>query len=202
MIIVVDPIIPTSTQMPATQGPKIPDSTVSPAPPKGQVDCGDHLANTCSECPQGLGEAWCNGECKWKNYQCVGKNEWQRYDNFCESKENVDLHETGHPEGNENIAKCMSECSQREECTAIEWYESGRTILATHCYLMLSDTPAYKGSTKKRYLDATCYIRPFEEEVACGDGSKAPTCFHCPMLSCNGKGNCKWNILGIRCVPK
>merc|ERR1711862_348143 len=197
--------MPTSTQMPATQGPTIPDSTVSPTPPKEKVDCGDHTANTCSECPQGQGETWCNGECQWKNNQCVGKNEWQRHDNFCESKENLDLEETPRPEGNENIAKCMSECSKREECTAIEWYESGRKRLLapiTNCYLMLSDTPAYKGSTKKRYLDATCYIRPIEEEVACGDGRKAPTCFHCPMLSCNGEGSCKRNLLGLRCVPK
>jgi len=29
------------------------------------VNCGEHAARTCSECPQGYGAAWCNGECHW-----------------------------------------------------------------------------------------------------------------------------------------
>lgn len=29
------------------------------------VSCGGHTANSCEECPQGNGAAWCNGDCKW-----------------------------------------------------------------------------------------------------------------------------------------
>ena len=42
-----------------------PDSESNP------ISCGNHEANSCSECPQGNGEAWCNGECQWSNGECV-----------------------------------------------------------------------------------------------------------------------------------
>ena len=37
------------------------------------MSCGGHSAATCSECTQGNGAFWCNGECEWKNGQCVFK---------------------------------------------------------------------------------------------------------------------------------
>ena len=37
------------------------------------VSCGNHKANSCAECPQGNGAAWCNGDCKWSNNQCISK---------------------------------------------------------------------------------------------------------------------------------
>ena len=33
--------------------------------PATRVSCGNHDAERCSECPQGNGQAWCNGECVW-----------------------------------------------------------------------------------------------------------------------------------------
>ena len=36
-----------------------------------EVVCGGHTAETCSECPQGNGAYWCNGDCKWFNGECV-----------------------------------------------------------------------------------------------------------------------------------
>ena len=36
-----------------------------------QVRCGNHKANSCFECPQGNGAAWCNGQCKWVNGRCI-----------------------------------------------------------------------------------------------------------------------------------
>ena len=36
-----------------------------------QVNCGGHIASSCSECSQGNGAAWCNGDCFWNNNQCV-----------------------------------------------------------------------------------------------------------------------------------
>lgn len=35
------------------------------------VSCGGHSAPNCSECPQGNGRGWCNGECIWKSDACV-----------------------------------------------------------------------------------------------------------------------------------
>jgi len=29
------------------------------------VDCGGHYAEACSDCPQGNGPVWCNGDCAW-----------------------------------------------------------------------------------------------------------------------------------------
>ena len=39
------------------------------------VDCGQHRADTCYECPQGHGSNWCNGECVWDplNSECKKK---------------------------------------------------------------------------------------------------------------------------------
>ena len=32
---------------------------------KGSVNCGNHYATSCYDCPQGNGRNWCNGECFW-----------------------------------------------------------------------------------------------------------------------------------------
>ena len=37
-----------------------------------KVSCGHHFATSCTECPQGHGAEWCNGECVWKSNECVG----------------------------------------------------------------------------------------------------------------------------------
>ena len=37
----------------------------------GSVSCGNHNAISCSECPQGNGASWCNGDCQWKNTECI-----------------------------------------------------------------------------------------------------------------------------------
>ena len=39
----------------------------------GKVDCGDHQEDSCADCPQGNGEIWCNGDCKWVNGNCLSK---------------------------------------------------------------------------------------------------------------------------------
>lgn len=44
---------------------------VTPSPTVPLVSCGGHYAPSCSDCPQGNGAFWCNGECKWENNQCV-----------------------------------------------------------------------------------------------------------------------------------
>ena len=35
------------------------------------VNCGNHTAPTCSECPQGNQTALCGGDCKWNMSSCV-----------------------------------------------------------------------------------------------------------------------------------
>ena len=37
---------------------------------KGRVNCGGHDAGSCAGCPQGNGQAWCNGECQWIDGEC------------------------------------------------------------------------------------------------------------------------------------
>lgn len=34
------------------------------------VWCGGHAATTCQACPQGKGDAWCNGDCSWTGESC------------------------------------------------------------------------------------------------------------------------------------
>lgn len=43
------------------------------APRSTPVVCGSHKAASCSECPQGHGEGWCNGDCKWVFGSCALK---------------------------------------------------------------------------------------------------------------------------------
>ncbi|CAE7352945.1 DDB1B [Symbiodinium natans] len=48
-------------------------------PPQPVVSCGNHIADTCLDCPQGNGPTWCNGECVW-NYNtslCEPASPWQ-----------------------------------------------------------------------------------------------------------------------------
>ena len=35
------------------------------------VSCGLHNATSCSQCPQGHGASWCNGDCLWLREQCI-----------------------------------------------------------------------------------------------------------------------------------
>jgi len=38
-----------------------------------EVSCGGHQASSCSECPQGNGAGWCNGDCQWEGGACHPK---------------------------------------------------------------------------------------------------------------------------------
>mmetsp|Transcript_2652 Transcript_2652/g.5665 ORF Transcript_2652/g.5665 Transcript_2652/m.5665 type:complete len:456 (+) Transcript_2652:2-1369(+) len=35
--------------------------------PLPEVSCGGHVAASCSDCPQGNGAIWCNGDCSWRD---------------------------------------------------------------------------------------------------------------------------------------
>lgn len=43
-------------------------------PAAANVSCGGHYAKNCRSCPQGNGEAWCNGDCRWQRGQCVPRS--------------------------------------------------------------------------------------------------------------------------------
>lgn len=44
---------------------------------KTEVLCGGHTASSCSECPQGHGAGWCNGECEWISGNCTRNSKLQ-----------------------------------------------------------------------------------------------------------------------------
>jgi len=49
-----------------------PTTTTTIKPPT-LVSCGNHKESSCRLCPQGNGASWCNGDCEWRNNQCVKK---------------------------------------------------------------------------------------------------------------------------------
>jgi len=72
------------------------------------VGCGQHNAASCEGCPQGNGEAWCNGECQWNQGGGFGTG-------TCIPRQvNCGLHDAGScaecPKGNGG-GWCNGECS-------------------------------------------------------------------------------------------
>eukprot|EP00928_Gymnodinium_smaydae_P089952 TRINITY_DN73821_c0_g1_i1.p1 TRINITY_DN73821_c0_g1~~TRINITY_DN73821_c0_g1_i1.p1 ORF type:complete len:460 (+),score=55.53 TRINITY_DN73821_c0_g1_i1:47-1426(+) len=49
---------------------------------RSSISCGGHFADTCADCPQGNGEAWCNGACEWDIDTCVPKGEKRLPESF------------------------------------------------------------------------------------------------------------------------
>ena len=50
--------------------------------PELQVNCGDRVEQSCSDCPNGNGPSGCDGDCMWKNstvsgQQCIQKGKKQ-----------------------------------------------------------------------------------------------------------------------------
>jgi len=58
--------------------------TQLPAPGKfrssddAKVSCGGHMAPDCSSCSEGMGELWCNGDCEWRNDECIFQESLRR----------------------------------------------------------------------------------------------------------------------------
>ena len=50
-------------------------TTEAPTPRTTFVSCGQHFAIDCSQCPYDgdtlVGEGWCNGDCCWKDQECL-----------------------------------------------------------------------------------------------------------------------------------
>ena len=83
---------------------------------------------------------------------------WKSDPNFCVSDEGHELAPTSHPKGDLDILTCQSECTPLDNCSAVEWFESGWG--GSKCKLVLNQLIATKGDSGTRYEDATCYFRP------------------------------------------
>jgi hypothetical protein len=86
---------------------------------------------------------------------------YDKFNNYCVDSEGKDIKETKMP-GIKDLNGCLAQCARNMmDCMAVEYYEKGRDGL--NCFHHLKSehgnrTPA-KGSSKKRYKDATCYVR-------------------------------------------
>merc|ERR1712193_223152 len=78
---------------------------------EGTTNCGGHFALSCSECPQGNGADWCNGDCSWIE-ECVAISD-------VDSEVNCGGHTASScsecPQGN-GAGWCNGDCSWVEQC--------------------------------------------------------------------------------------
>jgi len=103
---------------------------------------------------------------RYKDAECYVKPskgpQWKRYPNNCVSAKNEDLTELHFSGGDANESECKSLCDAVSEvCSAIEWYEKGRSRGSLRrCFLILDQNnpePATQGATRGRE-DAACYV--------------------------------------------
>jgi len=88
-----------------------------------QVICGQHTASKCSECPQGNGASWCNGDCEWINENCVLRASSQQDQGigqvFSNPTEDENDPLNGLSQEDEQSKHLNQECTvSKEECTA------------------------------------------------------------------------------------
>lgn len=86
---------------------------------------------------------------------------YDKFNNFCVNSKNKDLKDEP-SKGGQDLNSCLADCARNATmCSAAEYYEKGRK--GKKCYHInqgLGDAKrAAKGSPKKRYRDATCYVR-------------------------------------------
>jgi len=87
------------------------------------VSCGGHSASSCSECPQGNGELWCNGECAW----CSAKEDCMSKKTLCDDcGDTVATDETAC--SSLQLESCIW-CPKSSLCTHIDKYCPGKEPL-------------------------------------------------------------------------
>lgn len=110
--------------------PKHPSASTDslPADVVGTVSCGRHRASSCSECPQGRGVEFCNGDCLWLRKECVERKRVRRLKNVSigrRAKVSCGRHQAAScaecPQGN-GASWCNGECV---------WYEDECILGAT-----------------------------------------------------------------------
>jgi hypothetical protein len=88
---------------------------------------------------------------------------YDKFNNFCVNNKGKDLTDTPlRDKSKQGLNDCLASCAKNhEKCSAVEYYEKGRGEYKCYQILMgLSDeNKAAKGSSKPRYMDATCYVR-------------------------------------------
>ena len=94
-----------------------------------QVSCGNFFAESCSDCPQGNGASWCNGDCKWLSGQCIdGMFNSLVGDGFCNDGTNNAgcLFDGG---------DCCGNCANTDLCTECTCHDEGALPLDLSCKL-------------------------------------------------------------------
>merc|ERR550514_2594173 len=88
---------------------------------------------------------------------------YDKFNNFCVNSAGKDLTVTPLKDPKfQNLNACLAECARNaEKCSAVEFYEKGRDGVKCHQVLqgLSKDLKAAKGSSAKRFKDATCYVR-------------------------------------------
>lgn len=193
-----------------------------------QVNCGAHTAATCEQCPQGKGEGWCHGDCKWTTEEtCVPKDSPEPSAISCgrhtaatcaqcgtdKSYCNGDCkwHNgkcvfKGSPEkpgvtcGGHAAPTCAQCGNTKGSCNGdCTWTDEG-TCVHKHVHKRDYTSRTKDDTTITTTLAVTSPSNPLE--VSCG-GHSAATCAQCPQG--HGKfwchGDCAWTDEGT-CVPK
>ena len=67
-----------------------------------------------------------------------------------------------HPKGDASFEKCKEECDANAKCSAFAWYANTKN--GVKCFLILTKLKAVKGSENPQFLDATCTIKPGQQD--------------------------------------
>merc|ERR1711997_1009096 len=101
------------------------------------VSCGNHWADTCAECPQGNGAAWCNGDCTWQDNECVLPDACYSGDTAY-TKDPVRGIKNFHIKGITSLEDCQEECVKDPDCNFFTWNSSDfwKTNRRNTCWLI------------------------------------------------------------------
>jgi hypothetical protein len=99
---------------------------------------------------------------------------FNKFQNSCVDKDQRDVIERPHSDGNQSLEMCLQACQGAEACTAVEWYNNERD--GARCYFIsLGEyyaTPAAGGSAAGQFMDALCYVKKQPEDLACSTYTK------------------------------
>ena len=117
--------------------------------------CGDHLVLGNETCDDGSTFKWggCSNDCKFHT-----QLSYLPYNNSCAGQDAEGYTRKSY-HGLDSLNACQQVCSAKENCSACEWYPSGRNgTHSDHCYLFFEPTPTSFGSGPK-FKDAQCYVK-------------------------------------------
>ena len=115
---------------------------------------------------------------KWASCAETGKvntvSGWKKFHNLCVAADGTDLPPNVWIPGNSTLDSCKSQCSQFQDCSAIEWYPDGKkddgeeNTGGARCFLTRTAQQAIKGKAgptperpgSGRRNDVECHIKP------------------------------------------